>query len=395
MSFYLLIVILSVAIQGLFAFFEMASVSFNKVRLQYYASVGKKRALWLNYLLKRPSRLFGTTLIGINTALFVGSEASRRVYESIGVDPAWAPLSQLFIVIIFGELVPMFAARRYPEQAALFCAPLMVVLARLFTPIIWLFDMFAQLIHRAMGKAKDVPLFLSRDEVKTAFREGSEEDEFSENIFQLKNLSAGQLMTPLDKVATISASTTLGEMRSHLSSQFFVPIYQRSPTHIVKIAVLRDLLRVNDNAKVIDYARSPWFVPKDLSVLKLLHQFRSNKQSIAVILDTTGRACGILTLDQILSEIFGAESTQPAPVEEAPDYIERTLSGEMTVAEFNAQFEAALPGVEGETLSDLIIANLGHAPVKGEIIRIEDFEFEVEEPTLRGVKTVTVKTIQE
>lgn len=395
MTTYLIIVILSVAVQGLFAFFEMAAVSFNKVRLQYYTSLGKKRALWLNYLLDRPSRLFGTTLIGINTALFIGSEASRRFYESMHLDPDWAPLTQLFIVVIFGELVPMFAARRHPEQAALFCAPLMVLLARIFTPIIWTFDVFSRLVHRAMGKAKDVPLFLSREEVKTAFREGNEEEEFSENIFQLKNLTAGQLMTPLEKVSKISSATTLGEMRSLLSTQFLVPIYQRNPNHIVKIAVLRDLLRLDDSAKVIDHARSPWFVPKDLSVLKLLHQFRSNNQSMAVILDTSGKACGILTLDQILSQIFGAESLHPAPVEEVPDYIERTLSGEMTVAEFNRQFEADLPGVEGETLSDLMIANLGHAPVKGESVRIDDFEFQVEEPTLRGVKTLSVRTVQE
>lgn len=394
MTTYLLIVIVSVLVQGLFAFFEMASVSFNKVRLQYYASIGKKRAIWLNYLLKRPSRLFGTSLIGINTALFVGSEASRRFYESIHLDPDWAPLTQLFIVIIFGELTPMFAARRHPEQAALFCAPLMVLLARLFTPIIWTFDVLSHLVHRAMGKAKDVPLYLPREEVKTAFREGSEEEEFSENIFQLKNLTAGQLMTPLEKVLMIPAAATLGEMRSHLSTQFFIPIYQRNRNHIVKIAVLRDLLRLDDRVKVIHHARSPWFVPKELSVLQLLHQFRSNNQSMAVILDKSGQACGILALDEILTEIFG-EETREHGAEEVPDYIERTLSGEMTVAEFNRQFEAQLPGVEGETLSDLIIARLGHAPVKGESVRVEDFEFHVEEPTLRGVKILSVTTVHD
>jgi CBS domain containing-hemolysin-like protein len=78
---YLFYTLLSIAIQGLFAFFEMACVSFNKVRLQYYVSLGTKRALWLNYLIQRPSRLFGTTLIGITTTLVVGSDCSRRFYE--------------------------------------------------------------------------------------------------------------------------------------------------------------------------------------------------------------------------------------------------------------------------------------------------------------------------
>ena len=66
---FLFLSLLAVVIQGFFSLFEMACVSFNRVRLQYYVSIGSHRASWLNYLLKRPSRLFGTTLIGVNTAL--------------------------------------------------------------------------------------------------------------------------------------------------------------------------------------------------------------------------------------------------------------------------------------------------------------------------------------
>ncbi|MES2274306.1 MAG: DUF21 domain-containing protein, partial [Chlamydiota bacterium] len=69
---------------------------------------------------KRPSRLFGTTLIGINTALVFGSECARHIYESVHLDPDWAPLTQVLLVVIFGELAPMFAARRHPEQLAMF-----------------------------------------------------------------------------------------------------------------------------------------------------------------------------------------------------------------------------------------------------------------------------------
>ena len=112
MKTYLFLTLLSVAVQALFAFFEMACVSFNKVRLQYYVSIRSRRAIWINYLLKRPSRLFGTTLIGITASLVVGSECSRRFYESIALDPDWAPLTQVPLVVIFGELAPMFAARR-------------------------------------------------------------------------------------------------------------------------------------------------------------------------------------------------------------------------------------------------------------------------------------------
>ena len=117
--FFLGFTLLAVIIQGFFALFEMACVSFNKVRLQFFASQGKKKAIWLSELIQQPSRLFGTTLIGIAASLQIGSECARRFYEAIGFDPDWTPLSQLILVVIFGELVPMFTARRHPEQIAM------------------------------------------------------------------------------------------------------------------------------------------------------------------------------------------------------------------------------------------------------------------------------------
>lgn len=399
---YLFYTLLFIAIQGFFAFFEMACVSFNKVRLQYYVSVGTKRALWLNYFLKRPSRLFGTTLIGITTALVIGSEFARRFYESVHLNPDWAPLTQVPLVVIFGELAPMFAARRHPEQSAMFCVPLMIFLARILTPIIWAFDAIARLIHRIMGKQSETPLFLSREEVQIAFKEHEDgEDEFNaaaSQIFQLKNFTAGQLMIPLSKVQMAPSHATLFELRHLLERQYvpMIPIFHRYPHNIVAMVHVRDLLDLNEKTKVIDSARSPWFVTRDTSVLQLLQQFRRNNQNIAVILDPSGQACGILTLDQILTAIFGQEIIQAFDVkEELPTYIERTLSGEMSVGEFNHQFEADLPEGKGDTLSDLILAELGHLPVKDESIRIKGFEFTVDEPTLRGIKTLSVRSIPE
>ncbi len=397
---YLFFTLLSIAVQGLFAFFEMACVSFNKVRLQYYVSTGMRRALWLNYLLRAPSRLFGTTLIGITTALVIGSECARRFYESIHLDPDWAPLTQVPLVVIFGELAPMFAARRHPEQAAMFCVPPMIFLARIFSPITFAFDFISKWIHRWMGSSVEVPLFLTREEVRLAFEEKENgKDEFNaavSRIFNLKNLTARQLMIPIAEVQMVPSQATLAEVRHLLSVQYtpILPIYHRHPHNIVGIVTLRNLLPLEDKKRVIDVARSPWFVTEATSILQLLQQFKRNNQSTAVILEPSGQAVGILTLDQILAQIFG-EKSHGGGFEETGYYIQRTLSGEMSIAEFNQQFDADLPESDGETLNEFILAHFDHLPVKGESVRIGDLEFRVEEPTLRGIKTVSVHSVQE
>jgi len=393
--FFLLSTLCAIAIQALFSLFEMSAVSFNKVRLQYYVSIGKRRAIWLNYLLSRPSRLFGTTLIGINTALQIGSECARRFYESVHLDPDWAPLSQVFLVVIFAELIPMFAARRHPEQMAMSFVPLIVPLAKILAPITWTFDAASRLIHAWMGKSVEIPLFLSREEVKAAFEEDHPVEDFNAaagQIFQLKNMTAGECMTPLIAAPIAPSTATAAEVRHLLNTHYqsMVALYHRYPHNIVGVIHLRDLLTLEPDQRISEHAKSPWFVPKETSILQILEQFRRNGQLLAVILDLSGQACGLLSLDQIVALIFGEETETP-PDDTPPSlYIERTFSGEMSVQEFNQQFQAHLPG--NGTLSDLLVSRLNHPPVKGETVRIESFLFTVVEASLRGVKIVSVQT---
>jgi putative hemolysin len=400
MSRYIFYTLLALFFQGLFAFFEMACVSFSKVRLQYYVSQNSKRALWLNYLLQRPSRLFGTTIFGITTSLIIGSECSRRVYESLGLNPDLAFITQVPLVVIFAELAPLFAARKHPEQSAMALVPFMIFLSRILTPITWTFDLLSHGVHRLMGKEVEAPLFLSQEEVRAAFEEqDGNKDEFhttTAEIFKLKNLNAAQLMIPIAQAKLIPSHSTLADVKHSLSVHYIpiFPIYHRYSHNIVAVAQLRDLLRLNETQKVLDVAKSPWFITKDTSILQLLQQFRRNNQNLAVILDASGLAVGFLTLDQILDKIFGEEQTG----KEAPqvcNYIDRTLPGDMTVADFNRQFSANLPDRGETTLSDFILDVLGHLPVKDESIKVDHLEFTVDEPTLQGIKTVLVRSLRE
>ncbi len=394
--FFLFLTLLAILVQALFALFEMAAVSFSRIRLQYYVSTGKKSAIWLNFFLQHPSRFFGTTLIGINTALQVGSECSRRFYESIHVDPDFAPITQVLLVVIFAELAPMFAARRHPSQIALALVPLMRLLSIVFQPVIWTFDLLSRGIHRLMGTAKEASLFFSREEVMLAFEGAGGYDELHEltrHIFQMKNSSASQMMTPLDKVVCVSSFATLEEVKNLLSIHYepVIALYRHHKHNIVALVYTRDLLRLEKSKPVLDQSRSPWFITKDSSILHILEQFRRNNQSAAVVLDASGHACGLLTLDQIVSQIFGEETLKQTETRSSL-YVERTLSGEMKVSHFNREFQSALKASLDETFSDFIVRELGHLPNEGETLKVDPFLFTVIEPTLRGVKTLSVRT---
>ncbi|MDP1608903.1 MAG: hemolysin family protein [Chlamydiales bacterium] len=393
---FLVLTLLAVFVQGLFALFEMACVSFNKVRLQYYVSLGMKRAVWVAFLLKRPSRLFGTTMIGINLALQVGSESSRRFYEAIHLPADWAPLTQVLIVVMLGELVPMFAARRHPEQLAMALAPFMVLITYLLTPLIWAFDAFSHFLHRLLGSPPEASLYLSREEIKVAFedREDGEKDinAMVTRVFRLKNLTAAQVLKPLSEVLMAPSQSTVAEVKKQLAERYvpLLPIYHRSRNNIVAILHLRHLLNKPDQTRILDCSRPPWFITKDSSVLQILDQFRRNNQVTAIVLDVSGQAVGILTLDQILEQILGEEKEVSPEISRL--YITKTLLGSMAVAEFNRQFQADLVHEPEETLNDFLLRHVEHFPVKEETIRVGDFSFTVIDVTLRAIKTVSVHT---
>src|SRR3989344_1318355 len=105
---FLLITLGAIIFQGYFAMMEMAIVSFNRVRLQYFVAKENRKAIWLSKLLQRPTYLFGTTLIGVNFFLQLGSESARLFYSSLGLNPDYALASQILIVVVFAELIPMF-----------------------------------------------------------------------------------------------------------------------------------------------------------------------------------------------------------------------------------------------------------------------------------------------
>lgn len=399
----------SIVILGFYSMMEMACVSFNRVRLHYYVSKGQRRAVLLNDLLHQPSRLFGTTLIMVNVAMFFGSEFAREFHIALGLSPDLAPLSQVFIVLIFGELAPMFAARNYSEHMAMLGIPLLYASAKILSPILWLLDhlttFFSSLIS---GKKMKAAVYLTQEELQKILEEQEEDqlyasdreqfNEITSNIFSLRHKDAAQVMIPINRVPVLPSNATIEQARALFKSKNvnFLPIYHNERTNIVGIALPRDLIRPTDNRKVRDYSCMPWFVTQNVKLTHILKQFRNNNQEVAIIIDPQGYAIGLITLDDVIDEIFGkmTHSSNGNRKRKATKtfIIDRTFSSSYTVADFHDQFQIWLDEEKDLTLAQLIEKHLGYRPEAGESIYLDPFEITVKETSLHYVKSVTVKT---
>lgn len=401
--------VLCLMIHAFFTMSEMACVSFNKVRLEYYVAQGKRRAIWLNKLLKNPSRLFGTTLLGVNAALQLGSECSRQVYETLNINPDFAPTTQVIIVLLLAELSPMFAARRHAEHVAMLAIPIIYGCSRLAHPIIRGIAILSHIVNKMIGGQEvSAGTFLSREELQNILEDqedtitpdkGKDLNVVVANIFSLRRKTAGQVMEPLGMIQMLPTSSTVGQMRKLLRHTYYpyVPIYHRSTRNVIKIAYPRDLLNYEDDVEVRHHAKPPWFLAQHTKILEILQQFRRNKQSVAVVLDNRGMAVGILTLDDILDEIFGKREFRLAEAlrhrSKSKRVIERSFPASMTVKEFNRKYDAELQDHEAETLGGLMTKLLGHPPQKGESVRVQQFLLTAEDSTIMGAKTVSVRSL--
>jgi len=390
--------LITIAALAFYSMMEMACVSFNKVRLQYYVNKKMTRALWLQELLQNPSKLFGTTLIGVNIAMVVGSECAREFYHSIGLSPDLAPLTQVALVLILGELAPMFAARTYPEHVGMMGAPLLYASAKLMAPLLWCVKGITKLCQMTIGgRDETANIFLTQDELQKIIEEPSSESddvEMTGNIFTVRSKHAKQIMTPIHKVPMLPSTATISEMRQLLEKTpvDYVPIYHQKTTNIIGIALPRDLIRPPSGHRVRDYAGAPWFVTQNTQVIQILKQFQRNNQTLALILDEKGQAVGTVDLQDVIEEIFGEAPTLISEEKLTHQVIDRTFPAEMLVKEFNEQFDVSLDEREELILADLLVEGLAHQPQVDDSIIHGSFELIVKEATLLEIKSVTIRS---
>lgn len=405
---FLVLTLLAVMIQAFFAMMEMSLVSFNKVRLQYYLGKDNKKAKLISYLLTHPGILFGTTLIGINSALQFGSECSRRFYMALGLNPDFAPLTQVLIVVIFAELAPLIAARRYAEHVALLGVRMLYIFSWILRPFVFLLDQIIQFIFRIFKVTKEGASALTKEEIQKAietredkqgFLKEEEFDQIMANLFSLKNKTAFDLMHPINHYIKLPTKLSLAQMKESLngSTASFVLMHDENVDHVVGFVSIKETVFSPLETPIKQFIRSPWFVPKNFNLYQLIDQFKRSGKHVAFVIDEQGKTLGVMTLSRILETVFAVqEENLPAKtiVHEKNVYMNRSFLGDTQIDVINKTYHIHIPYErEDETLNDLMQVVLGHHPSLGESVRIGDFELIVEEAPLIGEKVILLKSL--
>jgi CBS domain containing-hemolysin-like protein len=423
-----LLILFLVALNAFFTSVEFAAVASRKARIDLLADEGNPAAKIVKSWLENPStrsRLIAACQLGITiVSLALGAVGENTfqalltpTFNRIALAPnlvrltsvlAALPLILSLIIItsihvVLGEQVPKVATLRQPERIAMLGAQPMRVFGKIFKWFIDILDWATRLVLRIFGlkPVGEHSLIYTVDELKLMIGESEEggmieqpEREMLESVFDFGDLLVRQVMVPRTEIIAFEADTKLDEIISTVTQHTYtkLPVYEDDLDQIIGILHVKDVLRVMNqpdcqNTTAREMARETLYIPETLPVSELLHQFRHNRQHIAIVLDEFGGTAGLVTLEDLLEEIVGEVSD---PFDEDSPEIQNLPDGSvlidgLTLIEaVNQWLELNLSDPHYDTIAGYFLGKLGHIPKVGDVVESGGVRLQVK--TMDGLR---------
>ena len=397
----LLFQLLLILVNAYFAATEIAILSLNDAKLHHQAEEGDKVAAMLLKLADNPNRFLSTIQVGITLAGFLGSafaaeNFANRLSQAIlnagaSIDPTLLntlcviliTLILSFFTLVLGELVPKRIAMQQPEKVAKLSGRVILVLAEIFCPIVWLLSKSTNGVLRLLGINPNAqPEEVTEEEIRAMVDMGGEsgaieenEKEMIENIFEFNNRSAEDVMTHRTDVTSLSIHDTKDTIIATILdtglSRF--PVYDKDMDDIVGILNTRDFLLNNhsEHPKPLqELLREAYFVPETVQADVLFRDMQQKKIHMSIVVDEYGGMSGIVTMEDLLEEIVGNiyDETDPqddADIVKLEDNLWR-VSGSVSLEELSEALDVELPTEEDyDTLGGLIFDQFTTIPQDG------------------------------
>ena len=421
----ILVILLLVICNGVFAMSEMAVISVRKARLQHWASKGDAKARAALALANAPSHFLSTvqigiTLVGILAGAFGGATIAEELAARLRLIPVFAPYSEAlalglvvlgitFLSLVIGELVPKQLALHNAERIASTVAAPMRVVSVIASPVVRLLSFSTALMLRVLRIQPFTEPAVTEEEIKVLIEQGTQagmfeetEREMVESVFRLHDQRVNVLMTPRKEIVWLDVDDSLEELRrkviDHAYSRF--PIGQESLDNALGVVQAKDLLARSLVGQPVDLKaslRHPLFVPESTLASKVLESFKKSQMQLALVVDEYGVIQGLITLNDILAAIVGNILTADEPSE--PQALQREdgswlLDGMVPMDKFKEIFRIEkLPGEERgyyQTLGGFVMMYMEHIPSAGQHFEWGGLRFEVLDMDLHRVDKVLV-----
>jgi magnesium and cobalt exporter, CNNM family len=400
----ILLIIIFILLNGLFASAEIAVVTLRRTRVRQLIEEGSKRALILDKFREEPKKFLATVQVGITLAAVLASaiggatavQVIKPVLSSIPV-PIIAASSQAIAIgivaavityffIVFGELIPKSIALSRPETIGLLVAPFIQKFSTLASPFVQILRGSTNLLLKPFGKrAFSQRGYISEEEIKLLLEEGRErgifedqEKELIHSVFEFTDMSVKEVMVPSTQMVTISLGMSMEDIRTTIAEEQFsrYPVVGKDLNDIRGILYARDFLNmlVRGGADIRKLIKPPFFIPETLKISNLLREMQRKRVHMALVIDEYGGVSGLVTMEDVLEEIVGEirdEYDVESPVLQLSDGTFR-IDASISIRDLKEDYEIEIPeSPEYETLSGFLLTALQKIPKIGDIVNID------------------------
>mgnify|MGYP004723286211 FL=1 len=420
----LLIQIILIALNAVFASAELAVLSVNESRINRLAEQGSKKARRLRKLTKEPAKFLSTIQIAITLSGFLGSAFAADGFSDPLVD--WLiglgvtlprntldTLSVIFITLvlsyftlIFGELVPKRIAMKKAEALSLKVSGIVSGISILFKPIVWLLSVSTNAVLKMLGIDPDeAEAQICEEDIRMMVETGGEtgaidkdEQDFIQNVFKFDDLSAGEILTYRTDLIMLWLEDTDDTWEKIICSSSFsrYPICDGSPDKVVGVLNAKVYLREKDRSRenvMRSALEQAYFVPETVKADVLFRNMKQTHTTFAFVLDEYGGLTGIVTMHDLIEELVGEIWDEHDEVEEDFEKLDENtyrVDCSVSLEDFMEFFDVKLES-DSVSVGGWVMEQLNRVPIKGDSFTAQNLEITVSDLSAYRVSFITVR----
>ena len=421
MSSQIIIILITIIFSAFFSGMEIAFVSSNKI----YLEIEKKQKGFFSNILKKitqsPSKFIATMLLGNNIALVIyGLYSGKLILEllfphidsSVSLDFIYIfyqTLLSTFIILITAEFLPKVLFQIYANILLKYLSLPSYFFYVLLSPITYVLNLISNSVLSKYFKTKEdeLRIVFSKDELgdyineelanDSEIKEIDSEIQIFQNALEFSNVRAREVMVPRAEIISADRYGIFSDLK-----QMFVKtglskilIHRENIDHIVGYISLLDIFYEPQNIKSIIHPVE--FIPESMLINDVLNLLTKKRKSIAVVIDEYGGTSGIITIEDIIEELFGEiedEHDSPKFLEKKIDSDSFLFSARLEVDYLNNKYKLKIPQSDHyETLGGYVVHNTQDIPANGEVLKTSRYEFTIREVTNTKIEKLEIKIL--
>lgn len=415
----LIILIILVIFSGVFSASETALTAFKSIALEEIndknPKIGKRLKEWLT----KPNDMLTALLLGNNIVNILATSiattfittilAKNNLLHTKGMSILISTTFMSIIILIFGEITPKIIAKNHSAKISSKVIGPVYILSKITKPLIIILTWISKLISRILGieindemmmmTEKDIISYINVGEAEGIIEE--EEKDMIESIVTFGETSAKEIMTPRTSVYAIEGNKTINEVWNDLIKLGYsrIPVYNGVIEDVLGLLYVKDLLNAVKEGKidcpVKNFVRKAFFVPETKPVLKILADFKDSKVHMAIVIDEYGGVVGVVTIEDVVEEIFGEirdeYDKEEDSIKKLSDF-EYEIDARLDIETINKELEIFLPLSEDyESLGGLILNELDEMAKVEDTVTLENIKLKVKEIKKNRISKIILK----